>query len=370
MLLTLSNARDHRYIEVNETFERITGWRRDEVIGRTAFDLGLWADPAQRVDVIKRLLAEGSLRNLEARFCMRDGSIRIGQVSAEMIELDGQPCALGVIADITERKRAEEALRESESRFRLVANTAPVLIWMSDTNKLCTYFNKPWLDFTGRSIESELGNGWAEGVHPEDFKACLETYTKAFDRREKFSMEYRLRRYDGEYRWVLDIGTPRFNQDDSFAGFIGSCVDFTDRKVAQQALRESEDKLRLLLDSTAEAIYGIDLEGRCTFCNTACLRVLGYQRVEDLLGRNMHDLIHHSRTDGTKLPAETGRIMRALQTGQGVHVDDEVLWDAKGRSFSAEYWSYPQRKGKRLLAQWSPFWTSRSANGRKWPSQT
>jgi PAS domain S-box-containing protein len=254
-----------------------------------------------------------------------------------------------VIADITERKRAEEALRESESRFRLVANTAPVLIWMSDTNKLCTYFNKPWLDFTGRSIESELGNGWAEGVHPEDFKACLETYTKAFDRREKFSMEYRLRRHDGEYRWVLDIGTPRFNQDDSFAGFIGSCVDFTDRKVAQQALRESEDKLRLLLDSTAEAIYGIDLEGRCTFCNTACLRALGYQRVEDLLGRNMHDLIHHSRTDGTKLPAETGRIMRALQTGQGVHVDDEVLWDAKGRSFSAEYWSYPQRKGQEVV---------------------
>ena len=349
MLLTLSNANDHRYIEVNETFERITGWRRDEVIGRTALDLGFWVDPAQRVDVMKRLLAEGSLRNLEARFCMRDGSIRIGQVSAEMIELDGQPCALGVIADITERKNAEEALRESEARFRLVANTAPVLIWISDTEKLCTYFNAPWLDFTGRSIESELGNGWAEGVHPEDFNGCLETYTKAFDRRERFSMEYRLRRHDGEYRWVLDIGVPRFNEDGSFAGFIGSGVDVTDRKAAEEALRENEDKLRLLLDSTAEAIYGIDLEGRCTFCNLACLRALGYQRVDYLLGRNMHDLIHHSRADGTRLPAETGRIMRALQTGQGVHVDDEVLWDAKGTSFPAEYWSYPQRKGQEVV---------------------
>ena len=349
MLLTLSSTKDHRYIEVNETFERITGWRRDEVIGRTAFDLGLWVDPAQRVDVIKRLLAEGSLRELEARFCMRDGSIRIGEVSAEMIELDGQPCALGVIADITDRKKAEEALRESEERFRLVANTAPVLIWMSDTDKLCTYFNIPWLDFTGRSIESELGNGWAEGVHPEDFKVCLETYSKAFDRREKFSMEYRLRRHDGEYRWVLDIGAPRFNEDGSFAGYIGSCVDVTDRRVAEEALRENEDKLRLLLDSTAEAIYGIDLEGRCTFCNRACLRALGYQRADDLLGKNMHELIHHFRGDGTMLPAETGRIMRALQTGQGVHVDEEVLWDAKGKSFPAEYWSYPQRKGQEVV---------------------
>jgi len=349
MLLTLSNANDHRYIEVNETFERITGWRRGEVIGRTALDLGLWVDSAQRVDVIERLLAEGSLRNLEARFRMRDGSMRIGQVSAEIIELDGQPCALGVIADITERKKAEEAQRESEARFRLVANTAPVLIWMSDTNKLCTYFNTPWLEFTGRSIESELGNGWAEGVHPEDFKVCLETYTKAFDRRERFSMEYRLRRADGEYRWVLDIGVPRFKEDGSFAGYIGSCVDVTDRRAAEEALRENEDNLRLLLDSTGEAIYGIDLEGRCTFCNPACLRALGYQRVDDLLGKNMLDLIHHSRGNDTMFHTKECRIMRALQTGQGVHVDDEVLWDAKGRSFPAEYWSYPQRKGQEVV---------------------
>jgi PAS domain S-box-containing protein len=162
-------------------------------------------------------------------------------------------------------------------------------------------------------------------------------------------MEYRLRRYDGEYRWVLDIGTPRFNTDHSFAGYIGSCVDFTDRRSAQQALRESEDKLRLLLDSTAEAIYGIDLQGRCTFCNPACLRALGYQRVDDLLGRNMHDLIHHSRADGASFPAQACRIMQALRTGQGVHVDDEVLWEANGTSFPAEYWSYPQRKGQEVV---------------------
>jgi PAS domain S-box-containing protein len=137
---------------------------------------------------------------------------------------------------VEERKRTGHALRESEERFRLMADTAPALIWMSGTDKLCTYFNKPWLDFTGRSMDSELGNGWAEGVHAEDLRRCVDTYTEAFDRREEFRMEYRLRRHDGEYRWILDIGVPRFDQERSFVGYIGTCVDLTDRKLAETAL--------------------------------------------------------------------------------------------------------------------------------------
>jgi PAS domain S-box-containing protein len=150
-----------------------------------------------------------------------------------------------VFAQALDRKHSEQNLRESGQRFRSVADAAPVLIWMSGTDKLCTYFNKPWLDFTGRSVEQELGNGWAEGIHAEDFQKCLDTYTQSFDRREKFRMEYRLRRHDGEYRWILDIGVPRFNQDRSFAGYTGIGVDVTDRKHAEDALRASEERLRL-----------------------------------------------------------------------------------------------------------------------------
>jgi PAS domain S-box-containing protein len=139
-------------------------------------------------------------------------------------------------ASNTELESSESALRESEQRFRLVADTAPVLIWMSGPDKKCTFFNESWLKFTGRSIASELGDGWTEGVHAEDLQRCLQTYTQAFDLREEFRMEYRLRRHDGEYRWVLDIGVPRFDQEPSFVGYIGSCVDITDRKLAETAL--------------------------------------------------------------------------------------------------------------------------------------
>jgi PAS domain S-box-containing protein len=138
---------------------------------------------------------------------------------------------------------AFETVQESERRFRLVANTAPVLIWMSGPDKLCNYFNQPWLEFTGRPLEAELGKGWSEGVHPEDLKSCLDIYTHAFNLRESFKMEYRLRRHDGEYRWVLDIGVPRLNLDGSFAGFIGSCIDITDHKLAQEALAHVGSRL-------------------------------------------------------------------------------------------------------------------------------
>ncbi len=150
---------------------------------------------------------------------------------------------VGVMADITERKKAEQSLRESEERFRLVANTAPVMIYMCGTDKLCNYFNQPWLEFTGRSLEADIGNGWTEVVHPEDLTTLLDIYTQAFDRRERFEMEYRLRRHDGEYRWVSDIGVPRFNPDGSFAGYIGSCMDVTDRKLADEALTSMSRKL-------------------------------------------------------------------------------------------------------------------------------
>ena len=149
---------------------------------------------------------------------------------------------LGLFTDITARKRAEAILRESEQRFRIMADTAPVMIWVSGPDRLCIFFNKYWLDFTGRTMEQELGNGWAENVHPQDLDRCFQIYTSSFDARHSFQMQYRLCRADGEYRWILDNGVPRVDPSGSFEGYIGSCIDITDFKRAQE-MHVAKEKL-------------------------------------------------------------------------------------------------------------------------------
>ncbi|MUH00862.1 PAS domain S-box protein [Scytonema sp. UIC 10036] len=159
---------------------------------------------------------------------------RFQQQIADLIELNKS-----LQAEITEYKQRVAFLQESEARFRLIAYTAPVMIWVSDIERLCNYFNKVWLEFTGRTIQQEIGYGWLESVHPEDKERCFLTRTTAFDARLCFKMEYRLRRKDGEYRWILDTGIPHYRSNNIFAGYIGSCVDITEHKQAEEQIQAS-----------------------------------------------------------------------------------------------------------------------------------
>jgi len=146
-------------------------------------------------------------------------------------------------ADLIERSLAEEALRESDERFRFIANSAPVMIWMSDAEKQVTYLNQTWLDYTEWPVDAALGNRWAEILHPDDLDRCRELYERASELREPYRVEHRVRRHDGEYRWVLTAGVPRYDADGSFAGYIGTAVDIAERKLAEEALSTVSQKL-------------------------------------------------------------------------------------------------------------------------------
>jgi len=146
-------------------------------------------------------------------------------------------------ADLIERTRGEEALRESEERFRLIANTAPVMIWMSDAEAQITYLNQTWLDYTGRRLDAALGHRWIEALHTDEVERCRDVYQNAFEQREPFQVEHRLRRHDGEYRWVVTVGVPRYDVGGSFVGYIGTAADIAERKLAEEALSTVSQKL-------------------------------------------------------------------------------------------------------------------------------
>ncbi len=161
---------------------------------------------------------------------------------------------LPLIQFLDKNKRNEESLKENEQNYKTLADSGQALIWLSGKDKLCYYFNSVWLQFTGRTLEQEQGNGWAEGVHPDDFQRCLDIYVQAFDRRISFSMEYRLRRHDGIYRWIIDEGCPRYDRKGEFIGYIGHCLDIDESKQAVEALRESEEKFRELFLNMTEGV--------------------------------------------------------------------------------------------------------------------
>jgi PAS domain S-box-containing protein len=211
----------------------------------------------------------------------------------------------------------------AEASFAALADAAPVLIWMSGSDKLCTYFNRPWLEFTGRPIERELGNGWAEGVHADDYSRCLEIYVQSFDARRPFTMEYRLRRYDGEFRWLRDTGVPRYGSDGEFEGYIGSCIDVTDLKQSEGALRESEERKTAILESALDAIITIDHRGRIIDFNPAAERTFGYAR-RAVIGKDLADtIVPHELRD-----AHRRGLARYLTTGEGPVLGKRVEFSA------------------------------------------
>jgi PAS domain S-box-containing protein len=225
---------DDRIVRVNKEFTRMFGFEPDEVLQRPLNDLIVPEADIARSLAYTRLLKQGGRVEVETVRKRKDGTeIDVSLLAISVRTASGEQVVnYAIYRDITERKRAEERLRESEARFQAMADTAPVLIWMTGTDGLCNYFNKPWLEFTGRTMEQEVGTGWIEGVHPDDVQGCFDGFLPAYHARKPFSMEYSLKRADGEYRWVIESGIPRYTGGGEFAGYIGSNIDITELRRA------------------------------------------------------------------------------------------------------------------------------------------
>ena len=267
-----------RFVSVNAAFLRNTGLTREAVIGKFVNEVV----PEQSLTMVLKGFTQ-AIKEKTAIDWEQTSDYPAGRLTgviaiAPVFDRNGTCTHLvGSVHDITMRKQAEAELRESEDRFRTVADTAPVMIWMAGLDKLCTFFNKPWLEFTGRALEQELGNGWAGGVHPDDLDRCLKTYFSSFDARRSFQMEYRLRRADGEYRWLLDNGTPRYREGE-FAGYIGSCIDITEKRLTEEQFRSNQAQL---VDSQRLAKVGsweLDVATRKTRWSDEWYRIFGLSR--------------------------------------------------------------------------------------------
>jgi PAS domain S-box-containing protein len=241
----VSKNLDGIIVSWNTAAERLFGYSSAEATGRPITILVPSEMRDEESALLQRLRVGGRIEHYETVRIANGGKrVAVSLTMSQVIDSAGKTIGFSTIArDITDRKRAEQVLRESEERFRLVADTAPVLIWMSGTDKLCNFFNQGWLNFTGRSLKDELGEGWVADVYPDDVQRCVEIYSASFDARMDFEMEYRLRRFDGEYRWVVDYGVPRFESDGTFCGYIGSCVDITERKSSEESLKALAGRL-------------------------------------------------------------------------------------------------------------------------------
>jgi PAS domain S-box-containing protein len=325
MALTLSSIKTHHYIDVNETFERLTGWRRDEVIGRTAVDIGLWA-PADGADLAKLLLTEGSVRNVEARYRMRDESVRIGLSTAEVIELNGEPCMLAVTADITERKQAEEALRTSEQQQQQIAKqleterarlieaqaVAKVGSWEIDLPNL----EITWSEQTHRIFETDPSRfrprrpDFVELIHPEDRAKVDATFEASLEKGAPSTVEYRIVMADGRVKLLEEHWKVFHNEQGCPVRLVGTCHDITERKLAQEALRSSEEEYRLFVSQSSEGIFREEMDAPVSInlsedelvhhilfdsylgeCNDAMARMYGLQSGKELVGKRLTEMV-------------------------------------------------------------------------------
>jgi len=321
-------AMDGYFLDVNESFCYFTGYSLEELKKLTFMEITPPEFVEQDMEIYNKLINnEITEFTFEKKYRRKDGVEVWANASVRLIfnEDGSHQKFIAAIEDIDLIKKSQALLYESEQRFQLVADAAPVLIWLSGTDTLCYWFNKVWLAFVGRTLEQEMGNGWVENVHPDDFAHCLDIYITNFNLRQPFKMEYRVKHHSGQYRWLLDTGVPRFNAQGDFEGYIGSCMDIHEMKLLQldeqktaQAMLEAKEAAEALAQSKTDFLANMSHEIRTPMNAIIGLSQLGLNSpvngqsdyLEKILGASenllsiLNDILDFSKLDSNAIKME------------------------------------------------------------------
>ncbi len=338
-----------RLFEVNEQACRSLGYSRDELLGLSVEDIDVSHDPVQLVSLWNSV-RHGETVTLDGEHRRKDGTVFPVEVRLGSFTFEDRPLFLALARDVTERRQAEAALRESEERFRNYFELGLIGMSLRSRDGSFIQFNDRLCEIVGYEREELARKTWVDITHPDDVEESRQKMEQLLAGQfRRLSMEKRYIHKSGKTVHVSISAVGIRNADGVIDQTFAIADDITQRKKAEQALKESEEQFRLLLNSTAEGIYGTDTDGNCTFCNPAGLAMLGFGSEDDLLGRNMHEVIHHSTPEGRPLTAEDSPISIAnMHPGTTISKED-IFWRKDGSWFHVEYFGHPIVKDGELL---------------------
>ncbi len=336
-----------RCVSANQAFCDLIGYTAEEVLANSMPEITHPEDLAVSTQTLRRLInGEAKSCQIEKRYMHKNGRAVWVLLTATMVPRSDHlqaDLAVGLVQDISPRKAAEAALQRSEALFRTIAENAGDLIMIVNYPERNTLYVSPaYQKLLGYSVDELQDHNALAVVHPDDLPLIHRATEKMVrEGTNGVITELRYRHKNGHWHHVEAHACAVRNVGGELESIVVISRRIDDRILAQQKLKDREERLQLLLDSTAESIYGLDMSGKCTFCNQALLRTLGYEAANALLGKKMHEVIHHSHADGSAYPAEECRVLEVFRTGSLIHVDNEVLWRSDGTCFPVEYWSHP-----------------------------
>ncbi len=324
----------------NQGAERILGWRAEEIVGSPASRLFTPEDVARGIAEQEMATAAQEGSAINERWHLRKDGSRFWASGVQMPLRDDRGRQQGfvhILRDLTERLHEQAAIREAEERYRALVDLSPQVIWQCDAEGRLIFCNRYWCDFTGLSAEQSAGMGWLAAVAPDHRDAVLHQWHGALHSGQAGNFEVPLLAADGSTRWFQGSGAPVYDCDCRLLHWVLVAQSVHERRLAEIKRLESEAFTRSLLDAASEGFYSIDTEGNVTLCNQAFVNLLGFASKDELLGRQLHHVIHHSRPDGSPYPVEQCPIQRTARTGEPAHVEYELFYRRDGSSLPVEY---------------------------------